>query len=158
QFCPIFGGRSLLADTRSRILPVVAPNRTVFSVRKAHERFWLPDLSDVDRARILVQPSNKGTAAGIVGAVMHVLTLDPEAVVCCLPADHYYDADSRFQAAVESMYAAAFEDPISLVLLGAPPYYPETEYGWIQPGDNAAVARFVEKPSMEDARVLMDSG
>ncbi len=158
QFCPIFGGRSLLADTRLRIQPVVAPHRTIFSVRRAHERFWLPDLADVDRASILVQPSNKGTAAGIVGAVMHILKLDPEAVICCLPADHYYDNEPGFQAAVESIYAAAFENPASLVLLGASPYYPETEYGWIQPGDQAAVTRFVEKPSIEDARTLMDAG
>src|SRR5579862_1628979 len=162
QFCPIFGGRTLLADTRDRLRPAVSELRTVFAVRKAHERFWTPDLADVDRSRILVQPSNKGTGAGIACSVLHLLSLDPDAVVCFLPADHYYDDEPGFQAALESAYCAAADNPASLILMGATPYYPEPEYGWIQASDSSSlispVVRFCEKPSLEHARVLMDRG
>jgi len=161
QFCPIFSGRSLLADTRSRLAPVVADLRTLFSVRKAHERYWAGDLSDVDRHRILVQPSNKGTAAGIASAVLSILEQDPDAVICFVPCDHYYDDDAQFQATIGSVFAAATHDPSSVILLGATPYYPETEYGWIQPVDSSEcsrIARFWEKPSLENARELLDHG
>jgi len=161
QFCPIFGGLSLLADTRSRLAPVAADIRTLFSVRKAHRRFWAGDLADVDRQRILVQPCNKGTAVGIACGLLNILALDPDAVVCFLPADHFYDDEPRFQVALESAYVAAENDPSSVILLGVTPYYPETEYGWIQASDSAdcsAVARFWEKPSLADARNLMDAG
>jgi mannose-1-phosphate guanylyltransferase len=158
QFCPIFGGQSLLMDTRLRLQPVVARERTVFSVRKVHERFWMSDLSDVPRENILVQPSNRGTAVGITCAVMHILERDPEAVLCFFPADHYYDDEPAFRLAVEEMYEAAMKDRESVILMGAPPYYPETEYGWMQPTESGGVAQFVEKPSKEDAGALMRDG
>jgi hypothetical protein len=53
------------------------------------------------------------------------------------------------------------------VLLGAPPSQPETEYGWIEPGDPVgwtgqgpvyAIQRFREKPSQEAAEVLWRQG
>jgi mannose-1-phosphate guanylyltransferase len=161
QFCPIFSGRSLLADTRRRIETLVAPERTVFSVRRSHERFWSEELADVRRSRILIQPKNRGTAAGIACGLMEVLAQDPNATICFLPADHYYDDEPRFQATVEAMYAAAHSDPASVILLGAIPHYPETEYGWIQAVDArevSPVAGFREKPSMEDALALMARG
>jgi len=161
QFCPIFGGNSLLFDTRSRLKPVVAGARTVFAVRKAHERYWSSDLADVPAENILIQPGNRGTAAGIACAVMHLLERDPEAVICFLPADHYYDDVLKFQGTLDSAYAAAEDDPSSLVLLGATPYYPEIEYGWILPASPSGISRvaaFREKPSLEDAQRLMGLG
>jgi mannose-1-phosphate guanylyltransferase len=161
QFCPIFSGRSLLADTRARLAPVVADLRTFFSVRKAHERFWADDLAGVNRHRILVQPCKKGTATGIAGAVLSILEQDRDAVICFVPSDHYYDDDAQFQAAIGSVFAAANHDPASVILLGATPYYPETEYGWIQPRDSSEcspITRFCEKPSLENARELLDHG
>lgn len=161
QFCPILGGRTLLADTRRRIQPVIPDIRTVFAVRKAHERFWTPILADADRSRILIQPSNKGTAVGIACGLLHILAQDPDAIVCFLPADHHYDDEAGFQAAIESACAAAADDPSSLIVLGATPHYPEPEYGWIQAADAATISpvvRFCEKPSLEHARSLMDRG
>jgi mannose-1-phosphate guanylyltransferase len=53
------------------------------------------------------------------------------------------------------------------VLLGAPPSQPETEYGWIEPGELVgwtgqgpvyAIQRFREKPSQEAAEALLRRG
>ena len=161
QFCPIFSGRSLLADTRARLAPVVNSARTIFAVRKTHERFWSVDLADVDRRNILVQPCNRGTAAGIACASLEIARRDPEAVIGFFPADHYYDDEPGFHAAIESAYVAAAQNRESLILLGATPHYAETEYGWIQPADSSGLApvlRFWEKPSLEDAQVLFERG
>ena len=65
--------------------------------------------------------------------------------------------------------AAAFvgRHPGWIVLLGAPPTEPETEYGWIEPGDAAGwtargpvrrVRRFVEKPPADVARACLEGG
>ena len=65
--------------------------------------------------------------------------------------------------------AAAFveENPERIVLWGAEPSDPETEYGWIEPGAMLgsaggwpvrAVRRFVEKPSADVARECLDAG
>jgi mannose-1-phosphate guanylyltransferase len=137
---------------------VIAPERTLISVRKAHERFWSDDLADVPRENIQVQPSNRGTAVGIACAVMTILQRDPEAVIGFFPADHYYDDEPGFQSAVDAMYEAAVREPDSVILMGATPFHPEPEYGWIQPSESGGVVRFYEKPSEEDARMLMREG
>ena len=57
--------------------------------------------------------------------------------------------------------------PDRVVLLGAQPTVPETEYGWIEPaeplgelptGDVRSVRRFVEKPSLATARACLAAG
>ena len=54
-----------------------------------------------------------------------------------------------------------------IVLMGAPPTDPDTEYGWIEPGKRVGwmatapvykIRRFQEKPSPEVARVLFTVG
>jgi len=58
-------------------------------------------------------------------------------------------------------------EPRRIVLLGAPPNQPETEYGWIEPGESIgwtgqgpvhAIRRFREKPSKEAAEALLRRG
>src|SRR5208282_6033003 len=46
QFCALYGGRTLLAQTRSRLTPAISPERTLFTVVKAHERFYRDELAD----------------------------------------------------------------------------------------------------------------
>ncbi len=137
---------------------LIAPERTIVSAQKIHEQYWIKDLADLPPENILAQPSNRGTAAGIVLATMHTLRRDPDAIMCFFPADHFYDDELRFQATVESMYDAAVNNPESPILLGATPYYPETEYGWFRVEESGRVAEFHEKPSEEYARTLMQEG
>jgi mannose-1-phosphate guanylyltransferase len=165
QFCPIFGGRTLLGQTRHRLSNAVSPERTMFVVVKAHERYYEHELADVAASRIVVQPHNKGTAAAIVYSLLRILQQDEEAIVGYFPADHYFEPDSRFARVTESAFDIAARNPESLVLLGAEPHHPETEYGWIEPGeeirasgDCAKVGRFWEKPSLELAERLLERG
>jgi mannose-1-phosphate guanylyltransferase len=170
QFCPIFGGRTLLGQTRHRLSNAVAPERTVFVVVKAHERYYQHELSDVAPPRIVVQPDNKGTAAAIVYSLLRILQEDKDAVVGYFPADHYFEPDSRFASVTASAFDIAARNPESLVLLGAEPHHPETEYGWIEPAEEAwqgmalphsdcsKVGRFWEKPPVELAERLLERG
>lgn len=124
QFCPIFGGRSLLAHTRTRLAGMASVDRTLFVVTRAHERFYLPELHDVDPHRIVVQPVNRGTGTAVAYALLRIIHDDPCAVVAFFPSDHYYSDESRFQSAVESAVAIAAEHRESLVLLGAEATHP----------------------------------
>src|SRR5262249_42922194 len=101
-------------------------------------------------------PANKGTAAAVAYSALRIASRDPNAVLAFFPADHYYDDSLQFHAAVHCAVESARRDPSSLILLGAEPYYPETEYGWIQPSfDDTRVERFIEKPSLDQARELL---
>ncbi len=163
QFCRIFGDRTLLAQTRARLAPIVEDNHTLFLLTKSHESYFREELSGVDSSRLIVQPKNKGTGAAIAAAVLRIATVDPGAVIAFIPSDHFYRSARHFQSSVASAIETAAEWQESVVLLGAQATHAETEYGWIEQGGTAAgdfsgnlhrVRRFWEKPSAEIAEAL----
>ena len=164
QFCPLFGGKTLLAHTRARLTGVFDEDRTIFVVTKDHERYYSEELNDINASRIVVQPINRGTAAALAWTLVRIAVQEPDAVVAFIPSDHYYTNEKAFSNAVKSALAMAQDCPRSLILLGVKPEHPEVEYGWIEPGrparpeqDNLfSVARFWEKPSAEVAQRLFE--
>jgi mannose-1-phosphate guanylyltransferase len=167
QFCCLFGEQSLLLDTKQRIEPMFEENRTLFLVTRAHERYYKPDLSGVADANIITQPLNRGTGVAIASAVLHVLGRDADAVIAFFPCDHYYSDNEAFRATLTTAFAAAQQNPASIVLLGAEASYPETDYGWIEArpgkfngrgGNVRRVTRFWEKPSFPQAQGLLRRG
>src|ERR1700722_14674691 len=88
QFCTLFGSKSLLAGTRGRLAPAISPDRMVFVVVRDHERYYRPELADVDERRIVVQPANRGTTAAIIYSLLRLTRLEKDPVVAFFPADH----------------------------------------------------------------------
>jgi mannose-1-phosphate guanylyltransferase len=166
QFCSIFGGATLLAQTRARIRPAFSQERTVFTVVKAHELYYAPELRDVPLSRVVVQPDNRGTTAAILVTLLRILRFEQDAVVTFFPADHHFSNEASLLDAVDTAAGAIRLYPDSFILLGATPQYPETEYGWIEPGADVSssrsslfrVHRFWEKPAHQAANLLMDRG
>jgi mannose-1-phosphate guanylyltransferase len=167
QFCAFFGGKSLLAHTRDRLKPLFLEDNTVFVLNREHRTHYRTDLSSVQSRRKLVQPSNRGTAPAIVLAVLKILRFDPKATSAIFPSDHHYNEDRVFRSTVDRglRLAKIYRDQI--LIIGAPPTYPEVEYGWIQPGARVVdspltplhyVLRFWEKPNLADAGALQKSG
>ena len=169
QFCRLFGGQTLLHDTRARVCRNVEPWRTVYAVTRHHEPFYRTELADVPRAHVIEQPRNRGTAAAIMYALRRVSLLSQDPAIGFFPADHYYRDAEQLRRAVDAAYAVAHAQPDRIVLLGARAERPETDYGWIEPGEQLefwrapAVARmtvrrvegFVEKPSAPLAAQLL---
>jgi mannose-1-phosphate guanylyltransferase len=166
QFCPIVGAESLLSQTRGRLDPLFSGDRQVFVVSYAHERYYSKELADAKDSLVIEQPMNRGTAVGIIVALVQIMQADPDAVVGLFPCDHYYSDDEQFRLMVTSATAAAEQFPRSLVLVGAEAEYAETEYGWIEPGlvvsqtqaRLCAVNRFWEKPTLPEAQALLQGG
>ena len=167
QFCPILGGKTLIASTRERLAQVVPSDRTMFVVVKTHQRYYDSELSDVHASRIVVQPVNIGTSAPIVYSLVRTRRLDKEAIVGFFPTDHYYADESAFTNAVQRAYGVARRRPESLVLLAADPHGPEVDYGWIEPYSRLRddsnhwlyrVNRFCEKPSRSVAQRMLTRG
>jgi mannose-1-phosphate guanylyltransferase len=91
----------------------------------------------------------------------------PDATVVVMPSDHLVVEEPRFMEHVVQAAGFVDENPGRIVLLGAQATEPETEYGWIVPGSRLgragdrpvrAVRRFVEKPSVEEARAHLAAG
>jgi len=167
QFCPIVGAESLLRQTRARLDPLFSGDRQVFVVSCVHERYYSKELADAKDSVVIEQPINRGTAVGIIVALVRIMQADPDAIVGFFPCDHYYSDDESFRSVVSSATAGAEQFPQSLVIVGAEAEYAETEYGWIEPGRAVLeaqarplcrVSRFWEKPGLSQARALLETG
>jgi mannose-1-phosphate guanylyltransferase len=117
--------------------------------------------------RLLVQPSDLGTAAAILLAAHRISWWDPQAIIALSPSDHFVSEESAFMDHVAGVVVTVEQHPESMILLGAQPTDPDTEYGWIEPGeplDQTAVGplyrvrRFWEKPTLETARTCLAGG
>ena len=167
QFCPIVGEESLLRQTRARLDPLFSGDRQVFVVSCAHESYYSGELADAKDSLVIAQPMNRGTAVGIIVALVQIMQADPDAVVGFFPCDHYYSDDESFRSMVRSATWSAEQFPQSLVIVGAEAEYAESEYGWIEPGPTVLetqanplyrVNRFWEKPALPQARTLLQRG
>jgi mannose-1-phosphate guanylyltransferase len=142
----------------------------LFVVVRDHERFYLPELEDVDESRIVVQPANRGTTAAIVYSLLRLTRLEGDPIAAFFPADHHYADETQFTRAVNAAFEVVNKHPELLVLLGARAESAEVEYGWIEPGPPLdavrtagkwpvfRVNRFWEKPTTELAHTLLGRG
>ncbi len=167
QYAVIVGSRSLLRQTLDRVALAVPAARTVVVTTRTHAPFLACEFSASPPARVLEQPCDRGTAAGILLPALWISWRDPRASVAVFPSDHFVADEATFMRHVASLATAVERHEDRIVLLAAAPDSPETGYGWIEPGieleRNAAggirtVERFVEKPSPAEARACFERG
>jgi mannose-1-phosphate guanylyltransferase len=170
QFCRLLDEHTLLGATRARLTHLVASEQVLFAVNSSHRPFYREDLGDVVPYQLLEQSSNRGTGVAALYALGRLKRLDPEAIVGIFPSDHHCERVDTFREVVASAYTVARQDWTRIVLVGAAPDRPESDYGWIVRGavnprlTSAArltvsdVKTFVEKPSDAVAESLMACG
>ncbi len=163
QFAVLVGDRSLLCQTLDRVALAVAPERTVVVATRSHGVFLDRELARRDSPKVLVQPVDRGTGAGILLPIHWIAWRDPTAVVAIFPSDHFIGNDARFMRHVGKVAAQVDRHPSRIALIGALPDSPESGYGWIEPGSEIEpglrlVRRFWEKPEPEEAQACMDRG
>lgn len=167
QYCSLDGEQSLFQLALRRAGRVVSPDCIVTVVAEGHRDWWQQDLVELPPDNVIVQPANRGTAAGVLLPLLEVAGRDPEARVALFPSDHWVDAEWVLADAVGSVFELLELDPRRVILLGISPDEAEPGYGWIVPGSCrsasaatsvCAVTSFVEKPDAETARRMMHSG
>jgi mannose-1-phosphate guanylyltransferase len=163
QFCCLGGDRSLLALALERAERLTGRNRILIVVANHHRQWWVPALRAYPRDNILVQSQSRGTAAGILLALLDLLRRDPDPTVAIMPSDHFVADEDVLEHAFSGAFDAVARHADSAVLLGIPPDHPDEGYGWIQSRsaqeeETNPVAFFVEKPSRQQATELMLRG
>ncbi len=163
QYCSLRGGATLLEWSLQRAERVVPSERTLAVVAAEHGRWWRPQLSELPEDNVVVQPLNRGTAAGVLLPLLEVLDRDPEARVIVLPSDHFVAREAILQSALQHALADLARRGRGVTLLGVEPDGPVPDYGWILPGGRLPggtlrVAAFVEKPDPAAASELMRRG
>jgi mannose-1-phosphate guanylyltransferase len=166
QFAPLMGSRSLLQQTLARVRLRVPESQTIVCGLDRHAGHLAADVRGSD-VRVLLQPSNQGTAAGLLWPVYWIHQSDPGALVIAMPSDHFVYEDRRFMDHLLGVSAFLEEHPQWLVLVGARPAEPDSGYGWIERAESLdshgsetvwRVRQFIEKPSPDAARSCFSRG
>lgn len=162
QFCSLDGGRTLLEAALERARSVADRERVVTIVAAEHRELWGRALRGVPARNVIVQPRNRGTAAGVLLPLVRVLALDPEARVALFPSDHHVQDERTLAASLRDALEGARDESGGVTLLGITPDEAVSDYGWILPapgpGRLRRVQRFVEKPAPPVSARLLAAG
>lgn len=161
QFCGFAGGRTLLADTLERIAPLARPARTSVVVDRAHERYL--DGRCLRDTRILHQPCDRGTAAGVLFGLLPAIESAGDPIVLVTPSDHGVLDRGEFLKSIREAVTRVEAGGHGIVLFGAEPSDADGDYGWISPAASPRrvseflpVDSFVEKPPAHTAAKLFE--
>jgi mannose-1-phosphate guanylyltransferase len=165
QFLTLVAESPLLRMTYERLVGLVPPERTWVVTTSATADATRDILPELPAENILAEPVGRNTAACAGFAAHSLLSKDPEATCVVLPADHLIGEEHRFRSAVTA--GADFVDREGgLLTFGIQPTRPETGYGYLELGSEAArdgewkihdLQRFVEKPDEERAKRYIES-
>lgn len=167
QYCTFVGTRSMFQHTVDRAARLTVPSKTVVVAAKGHEPEVRTQLLGRLVEKVLWQPANRDTAAGVFLPLTYVRACDSDAMVVLFPSDHFVYPETRFLSQVRQAVEAAERSP-RLVLLGVQPDRLELEYGWIEPASELtdgysakparSVSAFLEKPDPLRADEAMRNG
>jgi mannose-1-phosphate guanylyltransferase len=163
QYCSLDSGPSLLFEAVQRASGVVPRRRTFLVVAEHHTQWWQPLARELSPCSIAVQPENRGTAIGILLALVRILERDPNARVVILPSDHSVADEAVLSRSLANAIGALLYRRAEIVLLGVTPEEPDPELGYIATDAAAAsglcgVTEFVEKPNRAHAARLAAAG
>jgi mannose-1-phosphate guanylyltransferase len=163
QFCSLQRETCLLEDAIKRAQAVALSPHICSVVAEQHRRWWGRALRSLPAQNIFVQPHNRGTAYGILLALLKIERRAANSVVVLLPADHYLTDEATMARSLRTATNLAADNEGLVYLLGAEPDHPDQELGYIVPNEQrrdtaAGVLRFAEKPTPERARELIREG
>ncbi len=167
QFLDILGtGKTLLQQTYLRHLPL-CPKENIYVVTNEQYKSLVEEqLPEVPKENILLEPTRKNTAPCIAYASYKIYKKNPHAVTVVAPSDHLITKEDTYVKAIRACFAKAKSEDC-LVTLGIKPTRPDTGYGYIQFVDSPKkendkrikkVKTFAEKPDLEQAKILLESG
>jgi mannose-1-phosphate guanylyltransferase len=163
QFCSLQRDTCLLEDAIMRAEAVAMPPHICSVVAEQHRRWWSSALKSLPGQNIFVQPNNRGTAHGIMLALLQIERRAPSSVVVLLPADHFVTDEATMARSLRTAANLAADNKGLVYLLGAEPDHPDNELGYIVPIEQRrdaamGVLRFAEKPTSETARAMIREG
>jgi len=135
QFAALLGSRSLLRQTLDRIRFLIPAEGTVVVIRQEHERYLTEALGGARVGRLLVQPADRGTAAGILLAALWIHRQDPDAMLTVFPSDHFVGEEQEFMRHVADVVEVVKDHPEWIALVGATPSDADPDHGWLEPGE-----------------------
>lgn len=165
QSLDLVGERTMFEHAVDRIAPLFPPEQIFVVTGAEHVASLAVQTPELPPENFIVEPEGRGTAPCIGLGAIHLRRQDPEAIMAVLTADHFIADTARFRQVLTA--AAQVAEEGHLVTLGITPSSPSTGYGYIKQGESLGtvegfpvfhVERFTEKPSLETAIHMVESG
>ena len=172
QFLVLNGTQSLFQQSVARLIGLASPSLVAAQpliVTNESHRFLVAEqwreLQVGSDALLLLEPEGRNTAPAITLAARAAIAAAPadiDPILVVSPADQVVTDDVAFSQALTRAIERAQTGAV--VVLGVPPTSPETGYGYIRRGAQAAadeawpVIQFTEKPDLETAHQYLASG
>jgi mannose-1-phosphate guanylyltransferase len=165
QFWAPPGSPSLLEGTMDRLAPVVPASRTFTVIGSSQRAFAARVAERTSLGEVLVQPQDRGTAAGVLLALSHP-RLQPHDIVILTPSDHGVANVGLFRRSLLETVEDVRAERASVVLFGVEPTSATGDFGWVMAEqgpsrttrDLRRVGLFVEKPDPAVAATLFRAG
>jgi len=123
------------------------PERTLAVVRAEHLRWSERALRGVPGRNLVLEPADRGTAPGIMLALMQLGRVDPDATVVLLPCDHHVEGEGILAETIVAAAGVATVRPELVVVLGTPAATRIPGCPWLVPGTLASTGIAVAKRS-----------
>ena len=167
QFSNLMGGHTLFQQSSMRLTSsTIVEFASHITLTNSDFRFIVGEQLQavgIDPGTILIEPEAKNTAPAILAASVFAMNNDPDAVLLVAPSDHVIPDTDAFHHAVKKGLDQVAHG--KLVTFGIAPTHPETGYGYLELSKNTdvvseveRVARFIEKPDLENAERMLKSG
>ncbi|MFZ2807467.1 MAG: mannose-1-phosphate guanylyltransferase/mannose-6-phosphate isomerase [Desulfosalsimonadaceae bacterium] len=173
QLLPLTDGRTMLQNTVLRLAGMPGMTHPIVICNEKHRVMVDSQLRDIAMrpSAIFLEPVGRNTAPAVAVAALKAMSINPDAMILILPADHLIKNIPAFHAALR--LGEGFARQGRLVTFGIVPDRPETGYGYIRKGQPVrvpenqrpdddvsgfAIAEFVEKPDLQTARQYVSSG
>lgn len=170
QFLPIANSNdTMLQLTIKRLQDIIPINQVFVVTNKQYIDLVKKQLPKIPKENIIGEPVGRNTAPCIGLASIILRQYEEKAKMFVIPADHIIENVNEFTKTVNTGLKFV-EEKDAIVTLGIVPTHPETGYGYIQfiedayykePGSNVDIFRvktFAEKPTLDVAKVFLESG
>lgn len=167
QFIDILGtGETLIQQTFNRFKDI-CPKENIYIVTNEKYRDIVNEqIPGLNADQVICEPARRNTAPCIAYANYKIHAKNPNANIVVAPSDHIVLKEEEFKKVIRLTLEASKETE-ALFTLGIEPNRPETGYGYIQFDETKShsvhpklhkVKTFTEKPNLEMAKQLVESG
>jgi mannose-1-phosphate guanylyltransferase len=166
QVLALDGEETMIQQTLTRLLPVADVCDVWVVTNHWLDQTILDQMPSLDPGHVLSEPVARNTAPACALTAFLLEREEPETVIGIFPSDHVVSNGKRFAEVLAAGIAVAAAGE-NIVVLGVPPSRPETGYGYIEKGQEAAgfegvpayrVKRFREKPDRHTAERFLAAG
>ena len=167
QFSKLIGEQTLFQSSAQRLISSdMLDFASHITLTNSDYRFIIGEQLQeigIDPGPILIEPEAKNTAAAILAASIFAHDKDKNAILLVAPSDHIIPETAAFHEAIR--VGLSYVQNQKMVTFGIKPTHPETGYGYLKltkhPIDDIGTSdleKFIEKPNLQDAKQMLESG